>query len=89
MYSQIYFQTHIFAKLCNLEPGEFIHTIGDAHIYLDHIESLKEQLKRKPRPFPFLNIEDKNYNKVEDFNFNDFNVSGYYPLPTIRMKMAV
>ena len=81
--------TYIFAKLCNLEPGEFIHTIGDAHIYLDHIESLKEQLKRKPRPFPYLNIEDKNYNKVEDFNFNDFNISGYYPLPTIRMKMAV
>ena len=81
--------TYIFAKICNLEPGEFIHTIGDAHIYLDHIDSIEKQLKREPRPFPFLNIKDKEYKRVEDFKFNDFIIKGYYPLPSIKMKMAV
>ena len=81
--------TYIFVFFCKLEPGEFIHTIGDAHIYLDHIDSLKEQLKRKPRPFPFVKIINKDYNTVEDFSFNDFIVEGYYPMESIKMKMAI
>ena len=82
--------TYIFAKLTNLEPGEFIHTIGDAHIYLDHLDALKKQLERHPRPFPFVEINsNKQYTNVEDFNYEDFIVNGYYPYPSVKMKMAI
>src|ERR1700685_481023 len=49
--------THMFAHACDLVPGELIHTMGDAHVYLDHVEPLEEQLKREPREFPVLNIK--------------------------------
>ena len=45
-------QTPYTTQVCDLEPGEFVHTIGDAHVYLNHVDALKEQLKRRPRPFP-------------------------------------
>ena len=82
--------TYIFAKLTNLQPGEFIHTIGDAHVYLNHIDALKKQLERDPRPFPFVEIDStKEYNCVEDFEYDDFTVNGYYPFPSVKMKMAI
>ena len=49
--------TCLIAHVCNLQPGEFIHTIGDAHVYFNHVDALKEQLKRTPRPFPKLKIK--------------------------------
>tara|TARA_B110000971_G_scaffold88096_3_gene90507 strand:- start:4394 stop:5788 length:1395 start_codon:yes stop_codon:yes gene_type:complete len=82
--------THIFAKICKLEVGEFVHTIGDAHIYKNHIIQLEEQIKRNPTPFPILEInKEKEYNKVEDFEYKDFKLIGYLPQDPIKMKMAI
>lgn len=81
--------TIMIAKIVGLEPGEFIHFIGDTHVYLDHIEPLKEQLKREPREFPKIKLADKKYEKIEDFNIEDFIIEGYNPYPKIQMKMSV
>ena len=78
----------MIAHVTGLKAGEFIHTIGDCHVYLNHIEPLEEQIKRKPRDFPTLNIKRK-VEKIEDFRYEDFEVIGYDPLPTIKMEMAV
>jgi dihydrofolate reductase / thymidylate synthase len=81
---------YILAKLCDLEPGELIHNIGDAHVYKNHIEPLNKQLTRDPRPFPILQINPtKTFTKIEDFKVEDFNILGYYPYPGIKMEMAV
>jgi len=82
--------TYIFAKLTGLEPYELVHTIGDAHVYNNHIEALKTQLDRNPRPFPKLVINsEKKYEKVEDFEASDFKIECYSCYPSIKMKMAV
>ena len=82
--------THIFAKICNLQVGELVHTIGDAHIYKNHIKQLEEQIKRNPTPFPILEInKNKTYNKVEDFEYKDFKLIGYLPQDPIKMEMAI
>ncbi len=81
--------TIIIAKLCNLEPGEFIHSFGDVHVYSDHVDALKVQLKRSPRPFPTLKFKDKEYKTLEDFKFEDFILENYDPYPKIFMKMAI
>lgn len=70
------------------QPGEFIHTLGDSHVYLNHVEPLKEQLARVPRPFPFLHIK-RQVSNIEDFTMEDFELIGYNPYPTIKMQMAV
>ncbi|KAJ8950671.1 hypothetical protein NQ314_007801 [Rhamnusium bicolor] len=70
------------------KPGEFIHTLGDSHVYLNHVDALQEQLKRKPRPFPTLTIKRKVEN-IEDFMADDFELNGYNPYPKINMPMAV
>lgn len=80
--------TYMIAHITNLKPGEFIHTLGDAHVYLNHIEPLQEQLKRIPKQFPKLYIKRK-VEKIEDFKFEDFEIQDYNPYPTINMKMAV
>jgi dihydrofolate reductase/thymidylate synthase len=84
--------THILAKCCDLIPYEIIHTIGDAHVYLDHIDALKEQLKKEPTQFPTLEItkDINNVVDIENLNYNDFIVSGYNPVKGgVAMKMAV
>jgi len=80
--------TYMIAHICDLKPGDFIHTIGDAHIYNNHVEELKTQLNRVPRPFPKLNIKRK-VTSIDDFKFADFDLVGYDPYPNIVMKMAV
>ena len=75
-------------RVTGLAPGEFIHTLGDAHVYSNHVEALKEQLQREPRPFPTIKVNRK-VDNIEDFKFEDFEVSGYDPHPSISMKMAV
>ena len=70
------------------QPGDFVHTLGDAHVYVNHIEPLKEQLQRKPRPFPTVFIKRK-VEDIEDFKYEDFELSGYKPYPRIPMEMAV
>ncbi len=76
------------AHVTNLEAGTYTHIIGDAHIYKNHVDAIKEQLKRIPRPFPVLKINDSVKN-INEFKFEDFKVVNYCPLGKIKMKMAV
>ena len=78
--------TMILAKETGYQPGEFGHTIIDAHIYENHIEGLKEQLKREPRQLPRIKIADKPLNELR---FEDFSLEGYNPLPLIKFEVAV
>jgi thymidylate synthase len=80
--------TYMIAHVTNLKPGDFVHTFGDAHIYTNHIGPLEEQIERKPRPFPQLNIK-RQVTNIDDFKFEDFEVIGYDPYPPIKMEMAV
>ena len=82
--------TYILAKMCNLKLGEFVHVIGDAHVYKDHVEPLKEQLKRKPYDFPSLSIT-KELNTIQDLDtltFQDFKLKNYEHHKTVKMKMS-
>lgn len=76
------------AKLAGLEPGEFIHFIGDTHVYLDHVEPLRKQLMNEPRGFPTVRLKDKEYVNIEDFEFEDFILENYNPHPRITMRMS-
>jgi len=80
--------TIMIAHVCGLEPGEFIHTMGDAHVYVDHVDALKGQLERVPREFPTLKINRK-VDDIDDFKFEDFELVGYDPHPSIKMNMSV
>jgi len=80
--------TYMIAHVTKLKPGEFIHTLGDSHIYLNHIDALNIQLQRKPRPFPTLTI-NREINNIDDFKNNDFILNGYNPHPKISMEMAI
>jgi dihydrofolate reductase/thymidylate synthase len=80
--------TYILAKLSNLTPKKLIVTIGDAHIYENHIDALKEQCTRKPFNFPILNINpNKEYNNVDDFLIDDFSIENYQYHDIIKMNM--
>lgn len=78
--------TMAVAQEVGFEPGIFAHTIVDAHIYENHLEGLKEQLTREPKPLPSLTINKK---PVDDLTFEDFELSGYDPYPVIRFPVAV
>ena len=80
--------TMMVAQVCGYKPGEFIHTFGDLHIYLNHLEQVDLQLSRQPRPLPklVLNPDRKN---LEDFVFEDFKIDGYDPYPAIKAPIAV
>lgn len=80
--------TYMIAHVTGLQPGDFVHTIGDAHVYVNHVDALKEQLKREPRPFPKLLIKRK-VDDIDDFRMEDFEIVGYNPHPKIKMDMAV
>jgi len=80
--------THMIAHVTGRKPGDFVHTIGDAHVYLNHVDALKEQLERLPRAFPTIKINADKKN-IDDFDYSDFEVVGYKPHKTIKMKMAV
>ncbi len=80
--------TMMIAKICNLELGEFIHTIGDAHIYTNHFEQIERQLKREPRELPKMIIHG-NQKNIEDFKYEDFELVGYNPHKGIKAKVAV
>ena len=71
-----------------LFPGDFVHTLGDAHVYSNHVEALKIQLEREPMEFPKIVIK-RQVEKIEDFNIDDFEVVGYKSHPKIVMDMAV
>jgi len=81
--------TYLFAHIHGLEPGELTHTIGDAHIYNNHIEAMKEQVTRTPLPFPKLNIKNRDQRNINDYLASDFELLGYMSHPRIKMNMAV
>lgn len=81
--------THMLAHVCDLAPGTFIHTMGDSHVYLDHVDALKVQLDRQPREFPELVINREKGGSIDGWNAEDFEVRGYKPHPSISMKMSV
>lgn len=80
--------TMMVAQVTGLKPGEFVHTLGDAHLYLNHLEQARLQLTRQPRPLPqmILNPERK---RLEDFVYEDFTLVGYDPHPPIKAPVAV
>jgi thymidylate synthase len=80
--------THMLAHICNLKVGKLVYTIGDSHIYKNHIDQVKEQLERIPRQFPTIRIVD-NPENIEDFSYESFVIENYNPYPTIKAKMAV
>ncbi|NEN23999.1 thymidylate synthase [Cryomorpha ignava] len=80
--------TLMVAQVCNLKPGDFVHSFGDAHIYSNHFEQVKEQLSRSPRHLPQMKINHKVAN-IFDFKFEDFELVNYDPLPTIKAPIAV
>jgi len=80
--------THLMAHQLGMAADEFIHTIGDAHIYRDQIDGVREQLAREPAPLPRLEILAR-HERIEDYRFADFRISGYDPWPAIRFPVAV
>ncbi|KAH8283501.1 hypothetical protein KR018_004186 [Drosophila ironensis] len=80
--------TCMIAHVTGLKPGDFVHTLGDAHIYLNHVEQLQEQIERTPRPFPKLVIK-RQVQDIEDFRYEDFEIVDYNPHAKIKMDMAV
>lgn len=80
--------TYMIAHVTDLIPGDFIHTLGDAHVYNNHVIPLQEQLAREPRPFPKLNFKRK-VESIDDFRMEDFEITGYKPHPKISMEMSV
>ncbi|CAA2972262.1 bifunctional dihydrofolate reductase-thymidylate synthase-like [Olea europaea subsp. europaea] len=80
--------TCMIAHVCDLSPGDFVHVIGDAHIYRTHIRPLQDQLQKKPRPFPMLKINSEKKD-IDSFDAADFELIGYDPHEKIEMKMAV
>jgi len=80
--------TLMVAQVCELEPGEFIHTFGDAHIYLNHLDQVDEQLQRKPRPAPRIRLNPYR-RRLDQFEYEDFELIGYDPHPSIRAPIAV
>lgn len=80
--------TLIMAQVCKLKPGEFVHTFGDAHLYLNHVEQAREQLSRQPKKLPVMNINPAVKN-IFEFKYEDFSLEGYEPHPSIKAPIAV
>ncbi len=80
--------TKMVAQVCGLTSGEFIHTFGDLHLYRNHLEQAREQLKRAPRPLPRMELNALVKN-LRDFRYEDFTLSGYDPHPAIKAPIAV
>jgi len=80
--------TLMLAHVTGYKPGYFVHTFGDAHIYENHFDQVKEQLKRKPKPFPTMKINPKIKN-IDDFKFKDFTIKNYQHHPPIKAKITV
>lgn len=80
--------THMVAQVCGLEPGEFVHTLGDAHLYLNHLEQAELQLTREPRPRPTL-VLNPEVKDIFGFTFEDIALEGYDPHPHIKAQVSV
>lgn len=80
--------THMVAQVCNLQPGDFIHTLGDAHIYSNHMDQVKLLLSRTPRTLPQLKL-NPNVKNIFDFTYEDIEIVGYDPHPVIKAEVAI
>ena len=80
--------TMMMAQVANLQPGEFIHTLADAHVYLNHFEQVDLQLSREPRPLPKMIINPE-VKSIFDFKYEDFRLDGYDPHPSIKASVSV
>ena len=80
---------HMVAQITDLVPHEFIHVLGDAHIYLNHIDAVEEQLSRTPYALPELQVRNRNQQTIDDFEMDDFELVNYTHHPTIKAVMAV
>ena len=80
--------TMMVAQVCGLRPGKFVHTLGDAHIYINHLDQINEQLTREPYPLPTMKLNPEVRN-IDDFKFEDFELEGYRAWPHIKGVVAV
>ena len=76
------------AQVCGLQPGEFVHTTGDTHLYLNHLDQARLQLTREPRPLPRL-VVNPDVKNLFDFRFEDFAIENYDPWPHIKAAVSV
>jgi thymidylate synthase len=80
--------TMMMAQVTNLQPGDFVHTFGDAHLYLNHLEQARTQLAREPRPLPTMRLNPSK-KSIYEFEYEDFTLEGYDPHPAIKAPIAV
>jgi thymidylate synthase len=80
--------TMMVAQVCGLQPGDFVHTLGDAHLYLNHLDQARLQLTREPRPLPTMTLNPER-KSLFDFRYEDFTLSDYDPHPAIKAPIAV
>jgi thymidylate synthase len=78
----------MMAQVCDLKPGEFVHTFGDLHLYQNHLDQAREQLTREPRPLPVMKINPA-VKEIDQFRYEDFELTGYDPHPAIKAPIAV
>jgi len=80
--------THMVAQVCDLQPGDFVHTLGDAHLYKNHIEQARTQLAREPLALPKLKL-NSSVRSIFDFRYDDIAIEGYQPQAAIKAPVAV